>query len=319
MTSPLRILYVEGFARSGSTILDNVVGQVDGFFSVGELRFVWDRNLRDDRVCGCGRPFSGCPVWTRILRRAYGDAPPDPARVLSWREAAMPLRATPLTLLPGAAERLRTRYRPYLETLRRLYTAVAEETGARVVVDSSKYPSYGYLLGLVPGLDVSVVHLVRDPRAVAYSWTRRKMEVRAHGQIRPMGESAPLRTARDWMLWMALCDVYGKASQRAPLRLRYEDFVGDPVTALAAILQHVGESGRPLPFLSGHRVTLAGNHTVGGNPGRLRAGPVDLRLDDEWMRALPARQRATVSAVCWPALRRYGYPISIPSPAEVRA
>jgi len=35
-----RVLYIAGWGRSGSTILDNVLGQVDGFFSAGELMFL---------------------------------------------------------------------------------------------------------------------------------------------------------------------------------------------------------------------------------------------------------------------------------------
>jgi len=34
-----KVLYIAGWGRSGSTILDNVLGQLDGCFSTGELNY----------------------------------------------------------------------------------------------------------------------------------------------------------------------------------------------------------------------------------------------------------------------------------------
>lgn len=39
----VKVLYVIGWGRSGSTILDNVLGQLDGCFSTGELHYFWER------------------------------------------------------------------------------------------------------------------------------------------------------------------------------------------------------------------------------------------------------------------------------------
>jgi len=63
----IKVLYITGWGRSGSTILDNIMGQIDGFFSVGELRYIWDRNLIENRLCGCGVPLEECPIWSQIL------------------------------------------------------------------------------------------------------------------------------------------------------------------------------------------------------------------------------------------------------------
>ena len=41
----VRVLYIAGSGRSGSTILDRTLGQVDGFFSAGELCNLWGRGL----------------------------------------------------------------------------------------------------------------------------------------------------------------------------------------------------------------------------------------------------------------------------------
>src|SRR3712207_7778115 len=69
---PVKVLYVVGLGRSGSTILSNSLGQIAGYFSAGELNFIWRHNVLENRLCGCGRPFRECPVWTRVMDEAFG-------------------------------------------------------------------------------------------------------------------------------------------------------------------------------------------------------------------------------------------------------
>src|SRR5207249_8771406 len=70
----VKVLYVAGSGRSGSTILDRILGQVDGFFSAGELCNLWGRGLLARRRCGCGTPVPDCPVWGAVLAEAFGGA-----------------------------------------------------------------------------------------------------------------------------------------------------------------------------------------------------------------------------------------------------
>ncbi len=67
-----KVLYIAGWGRSGSTILQNVLGELDGFFPVGEIVYVWERNLIGNRLGGCGARFRECEVWQGVLERAYG-------------------------------------------------------------------------------------------------------------------------------------------------------------------------------------------------------------------------------------------------------
>ena len=44
------VLYLLGKGRSGSTLLSMALGELDGFFAAGELRFFWRRGLVEDRA-----------------------------------------------------------------------------------------------------------------------------------------------------------------------------------------------------------------------------------------------------------------------------
>ena len=40
MSERVKVLYIVGMGRSGSTILANSLGEVDGFFSAGEICYM---------------------------------------------------------------------------------------------------------------------------------------------------------------------------------------------------------------------------------------------------------------------------------------
>lgn len=71
---PVKVLYMLGLGRSGTTVLDLLLGGIDRFFSVGELQSLWKESIGEGRLCGCGRPVAQCPVWTSVLR--VSDIPP---------------------------------------------------------------------------------------------------------------------------------------------------------------------------------------------------------------------------------------------------
>jgi len=59
----IRVLYIGGWGRSGSTLLDLILGQAPGLFSAGEVREIWQSGLAENRLCGCERPFRDCSFW----------------------------------------------------------------------------------------------------------------------------------------------------------------------------------------------------------------------------------------------------------------
>jgi hypothetical protein len=197
----------------------------------------------------------------------------------------------------------------YVETLEKLYRAVQGVSQSRVIVDTSKFPSYAYILRNVPGIKVYLVHLVRDPRAVAYSWaSRRKPELDTGKTTDDLMTSHSLvGSSLTWNEWnLAIEKVWRREPERY-MRLRYEDFVRSPRTAIKDILRFVGEGELEVPFSDEHQVSLEASHTFSGNPNRFRSGNVRIESDEEWKQELSSAHRATVTALTLPGLVRYGY------------
>ena len=159
-----KVLFIASMGRSGSTILDNILGQIPGFISVGEIKFVWERGIVENRRCGCGERFRSCPFWTRVFDRAFGgvDQIHIPEMVSAMNRTRT--RHFPFMLLPGSERIYRRTQAEYLEKLGSLYRGIAEESGSSVIVDSSKYPSHAFLLRLITDLDVRVLHMTPRPK-----------------------------------------------------------------------------------------------------------------------------------------------------------
>jgi hypothetical protein len=97
----IKVLYVAGFGRSGSTLLGNVLGQVEGFVSVGEVRSIWEHGLIENKVCGSGTLFEDCSFWQPVLDEAYGGmGKVDPRKMIQLRESWARTKHIPLMLTP---------------------------------------------------------------------------------------------------------------------------------------------------------------------------------------------------------------------------
>ena len=302
----VKVLYVVGLGRSGSTILSNSLGQIGGYFSAGELNFIWRHNVIENRLCGCGRPFRECPIWTRVMDEAFGGMDGvDPREMMRLQASGTRTRHIPLMLTARGEGVLKERLEKLLLNYRRLYEAIGSVTDSRVIVDSSKEPAHGYAMSLVPGVDFRVVHLIRDPRAAAYSWLKKKPQPDSE-EIEHMVRFSPAKSSALWDSWNASAEALWRRTPEKYLRIRYEDFVADPRENLGRILGLVGATAE-LPLAGEREVRLGVSHTVSGNPNRFETGAVELRPDHEWISNMRPRDRALVTALTLPLLRRYGY------------
>jgi hypothetical protein len=305
---PQRVVYVGSWSRSGSTLVDLMLGRIPGIVSAGEVRFLWDRGLIEGQLCGCGTPVPQCPFWRGVLDETFGPGThPDPAEMVALRERVDGLGRFPLIAGPWRPVGLERDLQAFRAVLARLYRAIARVAGAKVVVDSSKYAAYGRLVAGTPGIDLRLVHLVRDSRAVAYSWTRTKRLLEVADQERYMPVLPAWRSAAFWALENVALELLRPVATRSAM-LRYDDLTARPSVALSLALARLELSGDPGP-LGGGRLRVQPNHTVAGNPMRLGQGEIAIRADLEWRDRLLPSTRRVVTALTWPLLLRYGFPV----------
>lgn len=304
-----RIAFLGGFGRSGSTLLERMLAEVPGVTAIGESVHLWERGLRDDERCGCGEPFSRCPHWQAVGQAAFGGWDTlDVEQVLALKRAVDRTRYVPRLAAPAASAKQARAVDEYCDLYRRLYRGVAEVTGDAVLVDASKHASLAFALRRAADLDLRVLHMVRDSRGVAYSWSKTVARPETDGADMPT--YTPARAAVLWTANNTLFDLLARLGTPVH-RFRYEDLVAEPAAVLGEVLTYLGlpADDETLAFLRSDSAQLGASHTIGGNPMRFATGRLTLRADDAWRRELPSRTRIGVSALtAWP-MAGYGYKV----------
>lgn len=304
---PIKVVYIAGAGRSGSTIVDNILGQIPGFFSAGEITYFWQRFIVEQRKCGCGEVGKDCPVWSEVLARIGSPGPDVASLMVAQARSATRIRHVPSMVAPGGADRLHSTLGPqYLDRLGDLYKAIAEVTGSSVIVDSSKFPGYGRVVSSLDGVDVRVMHLVRDSRAVAYSWLRKKPQPDTDSRIHMMQRKVTTVAPR-WITANVAAEALFGHGNTFYARVRYEDFAAEPRKTLDVALQRLDLEQLPAGIIENGYAKLEATHTVSGNPSRFSTGSVALRVDDEWRSALESKDARLVTSLTFPLLARYGY------------
>lgn len=273
---------------------------------------IWQRGVIEQERCGCGRPFGQCGFWREVGEAAFGGWDRlDVLRVTELRAAVDRNRRIPQLASPLKSAPFERSLSEYTASYLRLYSAIGQVSGCPVVVDSSKHPSLAFCLGWRSELDLRVIHVVRDSRAVAYSWTRR-INRPDSPETSYMATYSPAAAAREWNIHNGAIQLL--AGRGVPtLRVRYEDLVADPEAVLTSMARFAGiEIGQGdlgfIGFEAGQqRARLKAGHTASGNPMRFATGDVTISLDEQWRSAMPVPRRRAVTALTLPLLIQYGY------------
>ena len=301
------VVYIGGFGRSGSTLLERILSSLDGTVALGEVVHLWKRGIGADERCGCGAPFSACGFWSEVGRLAFGGWDRvDLDEVTRLHASVDRQRRAPLTLVPTPPLSVRKDLIAYTSLYRAVYQAALEVSGAPARRRLEQARITGHRAQPRPSRRPA-----RDPRrarpprgrALVGARGRRPRGPRRRGDARFSSSSA----AGLWLSNNGLVDA---------LRLR-----GVPV-------HHVRVRGRrrSAPGHDRQRVVRPRSarieRPVDERPQDDRAGTVplrrwqpdalqarqhDVRADQEWQRTMPAHSRWQVTALTAPLLLRYGY------------
>jgi hypothetical protein len=308
-----RVLYIGGLGRSGTTLLNRMLGELPDVCAIGEAVNLWQQGAVNNEKCGCGKPFHSCSFWQEVGTLAFGGwHRVDLASVLALRsarfrflrEASLAPESVAMSRTPAARRRIEANNVLYA----RLYSAVSVVSGCSVVVDASKHAALLSYLRHHEPLDILLIHMVRDSRGVAHSFAKIRQRPESDDPGSVMDRFSPVRSAMLWNMYNT--SFFALRQLGVPYhRLRYEDLVRTPERHLREIADaaDIDVADEAFSFLGDGYVQLTDTHCVAGNPMRFEHGRTTLRMDDEWTSVLSNRDRLTVTGLTLPLLIQFGY------------
>jgi hypothetical protein len=325
---PVKVLKIIGLGRSGSTILDVVLGNHPQIESVGEvgslIRTGWvsQESLREINpkrhrrpLCTCGKrldipnidtPAEACPFWSSVRREWVERTGPDSIEIYPKLQNDFELnRRWPRLLYEK--RRSSALFQTYTRLTLAFFESIRAVSGKPIIVDSATGPDQAFALGMMPGIDLFVVHLVRDARGVIASHKKPFKSYQA-GLMRDHKGHSMWKTIARWTVrnlaseWVCI-----QLGPKRTMRLRYEDFVADPKTALERIGSLIELDLADAASAAASGEPMQAGHNIGGNRTK-ESGTITLRPDTkEWRSDLsPTEQRLSWMLIGW-LMRRYGY------------
>jgi len=301
----VKVVYITGDGRSGSTLLDRIIGTLDGVSSFNEIKQVWHRGFIMNLPCSCGEKFDVCPFWSAVFAEMFkgSGSQSEIQRILDLHNSIDVTRYFPKLYTGVYNNTFRKKLAEYRNVLRRLYFAIAKVAGCEIIVDSSKHAIRAVILAEIPGIEVHIIHLVRDVRAVVYAW-QKKHRIPATG-LMSTTYPAP-RTVLAWVVRNIFSELL--ATRLPYIRILYENFTRHPRSALQELINKIGPiAGKELPFVSEDSIYLDRIHSTSGNRSRFSFGTKLVRLDDDWVTGLNSTTRRLITLSAYPMLARYGY------------
>lgn len=302
MVNDPKVIYIAGYGRSGSTILDIALSNHPDISGVGEAAYLFAEWDISGRRCTCGRPFRECPVFSSTIETP-GEAAhhAEIARSVERRSRAL------LTLTGLRSENTATRYS---RTQRYLFRSLTQALRTTRIVDSSKTARLTALrpwaLSKIAGLDVVVVHLVRHAGSTLGSLSQVGSNWAREGHPRAKRRS-PASLALGWVLANLAAALVPKLTGIPYVRIRYEDLVRYPEETLRRLEPLIGVSMEPLIERLKSGAPLEVGHRAGGNRMR-EAERVQFRTrSDVRPPQLPIRYQAAYAFWCAWLNRLYGY------------
>jgi hypothetical protein len=300
-----RLIYLAGVPRTGSTVLGRMLGSIPGAIFTGELNLFWSR-FADDELCSCGRSLQKCQFWSAVISEGFGNLGPEDARNLERLERTLRQRQKISLPLPVRRKIVKSEhFRALADARIQLYRSIAEVAQVSWIVDSGKDSWFGMLFSCLYEKNFDTVHIVRDPRGVAFSKTK---SVKSDSEPRYLPRRPPVMAAFTWLVDNLVIQIALKRQSASYIRVRYEDLAADPEGVIREVAHSmkIGVGQEAHGKSEEHEYYF---HWVAGNPGVRQAGnsQLQIRLDEEWRYRLPLVQRLLVTVICAPLLPSYGY------------
>jgi Sulfotransferase family len=265
----MRLLYISGSGRSGSTMLERILHASPDASALGEFHCLW-RLPKEQITCSCGHGFLDDPFWSAVL----ADACIGPGEIAEMRRLERLVSRSSFVASQGfALERMRVHpdVRHFLALQFEIFEAAARVSGKPLIIDSSKAGPRAWILACDPR--THFIHLYRHPEDVIASWRSRKFDKGIGAEMQRLSVG---RAALDWWKSEHFARMLGR--QRRVAMLSYDAFCQQPQSILTEALSFARIDGLRQPDWADHCSVRQGKdyHSLNGNPDRFNQGSLQI-------------------------------------------
>ncbi len=254
----MKVVFILGSGHCGSTLLDLLLDCHSQIVGVGELQ-----HLARDPVCACGRNVVDCPFWHAAAIKIKYDLQAHRKKIdfLLNRPRFWQRRGLDWQRLDSESD--------FVGVYQSLFEYILQQSGKEVIVLSSKSVPLFELLQKSEVIEPVVIHLVRDGRAVVWSYMKKY--------------NSALPFIWKWIAENIKVEILKlRYKQIKFLTINYQQLTRDPEGTLKAILAELSLPWQPeiLNFRD------CPHHQVGGNRMKLRKDST-IKEDLEWKSKMP--------------------------------
>jgi hypothetical protein len=297
-----KLVYILGAGHCGSTLLSRLLGEVPGFFNVGEAGrhlFAQETAGAQKSPCGCGQSAGECDFWSEIV----SGVSPQVRAYWKWarRSRFLKFRAFIPALQMQLSRSLQDERQPRSElaevasSMAATYERIGKKANGKIVVDSSKDGVMAVLLATTPSIELYVIQLTRHPYGVVSSYGSPKTGARAVS----MPECILTKCWYDYLRFELV-----KRRAYWYRTLLYEDLVKNPTAVLNGLAEQITGTRVELSFMRAKAAALGLQHDLEGNPRVPSWGRLEIRQGEG---QLCAWKRYAIWLTTFPLLWRYGY------------
>ncbi len=291
----LPLVYLLSTGRSGSTLLDVLLGAQPECWTLGEFQLL-DIGVGQQSPCGCHSPLGQCDFWGPILERVrrsmsfpighFRSGRHPNGKVVRWSLLPSILTGGPLPTQRSVAEAYATSNLRALEEAKE--AAEEHQEDVTWLIDASKDPYRLLWLQASGHFDIRVIHLVRRPEGFVANMMR---------SAGAQSKGAAIKYSGRWLVdnLIGLALLWRMFWPDAVKRVHYEDLASDPERILGEICAWLNVS---FDADRTRATRYAVNHGVAGNRPRWESLPVT--FEENWRATLPPLHQRLISLVTAP-------------------
>lgn len=273
------IIHILGTGHSGSTLLELLLAAHPEAFATGESERL---DSAGTLLCTCGQLAYTCPVWSTVYEMY-------PSNSLKVFRSKMSFLFNIPRFRNARKPHERINEEGYIHASKEIYKKLSEVTGADTIVESSKNTHRMELLARDCEIPLVGVHVVRDARAVTWSYLKKRKKY--GGKIAPFLK---------WIFINIKMEIVKRRLRNVRwIYVTYEDMIENPQEVVHKILAEAGLSSG----ITMDAFRTAKHHQIAGN--RLRfSDDRSIKPHAVWQTEMPAWARV-LTTICTLGLNRY--------------